>query len=82
MEIGDGLSTSEETRLTRFTGNISPNDVTSVSNSAWIYIESPPDNISMIAEMTIIAVNFSGKLHPFKNICHYGAVLCILYIQF
>ena len=67
MEIGDGLSKREETRLTRFIGNILPNDVTSVSNSAWIYIESPPGNISMIAEMTIIAVNISGKLHPLEK---------------
>ena len=70
MEIGDGLSKSEETRLTRFIGNILPNNVTSVSNSAWMYIESPPENISMIAEMTIIAVNISGKSHPLKNIYH------------
>ena len=67
MEVGDGLSKSEQTRLTRFIGNILPNDVTSVSYSAWIYIESPPGNISMIAEMTIIAVNISGKSHPLKK---------------
>ena len=66
MEIGDGLSKSEETRLTRFIGNILPGDVTSVSNSAWIYIESPPGNISMITEMIIIAVDILGKLHLLK----------------
>ena len=75
MEIGDGLSTSEETRLTRFIGNISPNNVTSISNSAWIYIESPPGNISMISEMTIVSVNISGKSHPLKSIYHSTAFM-------
>ena len=67
MEIGDGLCKREETRLTRFMGNILPNTVTSLSNSTWIYIESHPRNISMIAEMRIMAANISGKLHSPKT---------------
>ena len=75
MEIGVGLSKSEETRLTRFIGNVLPNNVTSVSNSAWMYIESPPGNISMISGMTILSVNISGKSHPLKNIYHSTAFM-------
>ena len=38
LEIGDGLDPGNRSRLTHFRGLFLPDDVTSVSNSAWIII--------------------------------------------
>ena len=40
MEVGDGLISGDETRLVRFSGGDPPSNVTSVSNTAWIRVQS------------------------------------------
>ena len=60
LEIGDGLQQGEETRLAHFTGDSLPSNVTSVTNSAWIYIEAPPRTTTFDAEVAVRAVNTTG----------------------
>ena len=41
LEIGDGLTRGTETRLAHFRGLDKPNDVTSISNAAWMRVYAP-----------------------------------------
>ena len=61
LEIGDGLIKENETRLAHFSGAALPNNVTSLSNSAWMYIAANHGNISSHAVMTILAIEPTGN---------------------
>ena len=62
LEIGDGLIHGKETRLARFNGSTLPNDVTSVSNAAWINIISPCSKGTLVVNLTITSETDSGIL--------------------
>ena len=58
--IGDGFSRSGETTLARFNGNILPHNVTSVSTSAWLTLQSSLVSKGSDLQMTATAINFTG----------------------
>ena len=60
VEIGDGLVKGKETRLAHFIRNYLPSNVTSVSNSAWIYVEAIPGTTTVNAKVAVRAVNTTG----------------------
>ena len=60
LEIGEGLVSGEETRSAHFSGTDVPSDVTSVSNSAWIRIETPCRKRTPDFSIMISAVNNTG----------------------
>ena len=64
LEIGEGLVAGEETRLARFSGTDLPWEVTSVSNSAWIRIETPCRKRTPDFSILISAVNYTGISPP------------------
>ena len=61
LEIGDGLESSEDRRLARFSGTDLPWEVTSVSNAAWIKINTLCRKRTPDFSLTIIAINYTSK---------------------
>ena len=61
FEFGDGLSGKEETRLARFSGNVVPTDVMSVSSASWAYAENSHGNLTHRLLITVTTVADSGN---------------------
>ena len=62
VELGDGLEKTEATKLAHFTGSNPPQNVTSVSNSAWVFLAFVYDNITSPFTIKVKAVNSSGNV--------------------
>ena len=63
LEIGDGLTQNEKSRLVRFNGSTKPSDVISVSNAAWIKLKTPCDRLDISLTLTVSGVIYAGKLN-------------------
>ena len=62
VELGDGLEKTEGTTLAHFTGRSLPQNVTSVSNSAWVFLAFIRGNITLTFTISVKAVNSSGNV--------------------
>ena len=63
IDIGDGIVRGRATRLARFSNTDSPNNVSSVSNAAWLTIASPCGNRIFSLTMVIAAEDKSCECH-------------------
>ena len=77
IQIGDGMKYEEETRLLRFSGTTTPNDVTTVTNSVWIKIQYSPSELRLF-QMKIASVATKGMIHLgfMQNIRHINCFIC------
>ena len=73
VEIGEGLTKEHETRIAHFGGGTTPSPVTTVGNTAWIYINYPLPGKRL--RINILITGTSGVGMP----CFvFGISLCIL----
>ena len=79
LDIGDGFEARERPRLARFSGTDPPGNVTSVSNNAWIRVQSHCTRRSTYFNMVITAVNDTGIAALHSN-TREEKTLCILAI--
>ena len=87
LEIGDGTTVEETTRLAHLTGIDLPSNVTSVSNAIWIRIKVRCGNRIPNMTMKLLAINKSltgickvmfgkgsGRNHNFKTVWLYQSL--------
>ena len=63
LEIGDGKDIRKATKLAHFTGYDLPDDVTSVTNAAWIKVHAACGINSATFGMTVTSVRDEGIHH-------------------